>query len=156
MIALDCQSFSIVDNVGFVRVLHAAEPRYVLPSQRYITKTTIPRIYCHLFSKIKESILGAKWTSCTSDTEVSNDCLISLTARWLPPRKSTMLCASPLPGSHTGDAIRLKCVDMLDNWGIKGSQLHCFVTDNAANIKKAMTDGGYTNLGCFAHTHYSW
>ena len=32
--------------------------------------------------------------------------------------------------------IRLKCVDMLDKWGIESSQLHCFVTDNNANIKK--------------------
>ena len=63
-----------------------------------------------------------------------------------------MLCASPLPGSYTGDAIWLKCVDMLDKWGIKSSELHCFVTDNAANMEKAMTDGGYTNVGCFAHT----
>ena len=32
------------------------------------------------------------------------------------------------------------------------SQLHCFVDDNAANMKKAMVDGGYTYVGCFAHT----
>lgn len=63
-----------------------------------------------------------------------------------------MLCASPLPGSYTGDAIWLKCVDMLDKWGIKSSELHCFVTDNAANMEKAMTDGGYTNVGYFAYT----
>ena len=63
-----------------------------------------------------------------------------------------MLCASPLPGSHTGDAIRLKCAEMLDKWGIQSSQLHCFVTDNAANMKRAMIDGGYKRVGCFAHT----
>lgn len=59
MIALDCQPFSVVGNVGFVCILHAAEPRYVLPSRRYITVTTIPQIYCVL-SQVKESILEAK------------------------------------------------------------------------------------------------
>ena len=47
-----------------------------------------------------------------------------------------MLCASPLPGSHTGDGIQLKCAEMFDKWGIERSQVHCFVTDNAANMKK--------------------
>ena len=37
MIALDCQPLSVVDNVGFIRVMNAAEPRYVLPSRKYIT-----------------------------------------------------------------------------------------------------------------------
>ncbi len=63
-----------------------------------------------------------------------------------------MLKASPLPGSHTGDAIRTKCDEMLHNWGIQKSHVHCFVVDNAANMKKAMIDGGYTYMGCFAHT----
>ena len=44
MIALDYQSFSIVDSVGFVHVSRTAEPRYVLPSRRYITETMIPQI----------------------------------------------------------------------------------------------------------------
>ena len=159
MIALDCQPLSLVDNVGFIRVIQAAEPRYVLPSRKYITERTIPQIHSRVFSKVKESLLEAKWLSCTSDiwsTEVSNDSLISLTAHWLSPtsfeRRSTMLCASPLPGSHTGDAIQLKCAEMFDKWGIEHSQVHCFVTDNAANMKKAMTDGGYNHVGCFAHT----
>ena len=32
MIALDCHSLSVFENVGFIRVMNAAEPRYVLPS----------------------------------------------------------------------------------------------------------------------------
>ena len=41
---------------------------------------------------------------------------------------------------------------MLNNWNTLKSQVHCFVVDNAANMKKAMVDGGYVYLGCFAHT----
>lgn len=63
-----------------------------------------------------------------------------------------MLQAASIPGSHTADAIREKYQEMFDNWMIDNSQVHCFVVDNAANMKRAMKDGGYTHQGCFAHT----
>ena len=50
MIALDCQPLSVVDNVGFIRVMNAAEPRYVLPSRKYITDRTIPQIHTRVQS----------------------------------------------------------------------------------------------------------
>ena len=125
----------------------------------YITETVLPQIHSRVMSRIKDEILEARRISCTSDiwsTEVSNDSLISLTAHWLLPnsfkRKSTMLNASSIPGSHTGDAIRTKCEEMIGHWNIQKSQLHCFVVENAANMKKPMVDRGYTHVGCFTHT----
>lgn len=61
-----------------------------------------------------------------------------------------MLNASPIPGSHTGDAIQTKMVEMLEKWEI--TEVYCFVVHNAANMKKAMGDGQYAYVGCFAHT----
>ena len=51
MITLDYQSLSIVDDVGFTRLLHTIEPQYVLPSRRYMTEVVLPRIY----DSVKES-----------------------------------------------------------------------------------------------------
>ena len=45
MIALDYHPFSIVDNVGFIYLLCSLEPKYVIPSRRYITETVMPTIY---------------------------------------------------------------------------------------------------------------
>lgn len=90
MIATDCQPLSIVDNIGFVRLMKAAEPRYMLPSRRHITETVIPQVHSRVLSQAKESISEAKRVSCTSDiwsTDVSNDSLISLTARTLAVTK---------------------------------------------------------------------
>jgi len=111
MVALDSRPFSVVENSGFVGVLNATELRHVIPCRKFITDKTIPEIYS--FVQLKDELSEAKWVSCTSDiwssTEVSNECLISLTVHWLFPttfqRKSRVLNASPLPGSHTGDAI---------------------------------------------------
>lgn len=158
MIAVDCHPFSIVDDSGFVNLVQCLEPRYTIPSRRYFTENVLPIIHDRLLSGVKDELAGAKFISFTSDiwsTEVSNDSLISVTAHWLTEsfkKKFAMLNASNFPGSHTGDAIRMKCYEMLDNWEIQKNQVHCFIVDNAANMKKAMTDGGYTFIGCFAHT----
>ena len=38
IIALDCHPFSIVDDVGFSCLFHSIEPRYNIPSRKYISK----------------------------------------------------------------------------------------------------------------------
>lgn len=48
--------------------------------------------------------------------------IISLTAHWVTPsfeKKSVMLNASPLPGSHTGNAIRMKYEEIFASWEIE-------------------------------------
>jgi len=35
MMALDCQSYSLVEDQGFVRLLNHLQPRYQLPSQKF-------------------------------------------------------------------------------------------------------------------------
>ena len=57
-----------------------------------------------------------------------------------------------IPGSHTGALILSKYKAMLDKWGIRHEQVHMFVVDNAANMRRAMLDGKIPYLGCFAHT----
>ena len=39
MIAVDNQPFSLVEDIGFIRLLHTLEPRYNLPSQKYFSET---------------------------------------------------------------------------------------------------------------------
>ena len=114
MIAIDCQPISVVDDLGFVRVLQTAEPRYSIPSRKYITESILPDIHANITAKVKDELARARWISLTSDiwsTQVSNESLISLTAHWVSDqfeRKSLMLQAAPFPGSHTADAIRQK------------------------------------------------
>ncbi len=158
MIALDCQPFSVVQDVGFVRLLNTLEPRYSVPSRRYITETILPRIKDGVASEVRKAIAGVQWFSFTTDiwsTEVSNDSLLSLTAHWLTDSfkpQSAVLHAQTFPGAHTGEMICGRYTEMLKGWGIKKEQLHLIVRDNTANMVKAMRDAGYPDLGCFAHT----
>ena len=44
MIAIDQQSFSIVEDIGFIRLLNHVCPNYQIPSRKYID-ANIDRIY---------------------------------------------------------------------------------------------------------------
>lgn len=158
MICLDSQPFSIVEDQGFIRYSRAMEPRYCLPTRRYITETVIPKLKDDVTSKVKAAITGVEFFSFTTDiwsTDISHDSLISLTVHWITDcftRKSAVLHARNFPGSHTGESIAVMFAEMLSEWAIKKEQVHVIVRDNASNMVKAMCDGGYNDLGCFAHT----
>ena len=40
---LDCHPLSLVEDEGFTRLLKELEPRYSLPSRKYITENVITR-----------------------------------------------------------------------------------------------------------------
>ena len=158
MIALDCQPFSVVDDAGFIRLLKALEPRYVLPSRKYITETVIPKLYDEVKSAVSKHVTGISHISFTTDiwsTDLSSCSLLSLTAHWLThqfERKSAILHAQPFDGSHTGEAICQTILKMLQSWDLSKDKVHLVIRDNAANMIKGITDAGLQNLGCFAHT----
>jgi hypothetical protein len=41
---LDKQPFSIVEDNGFVRLVNILEPRYKLPSRKYLVETVLPKM----------------------------------------------------------------------------------------------------------------
>ena len=86
---------------------------------------------------------------------MSNDCLLSLTVHWLTKKfekREAVLHTQPLPGRHTGEVLSREYHSMLTKWNIKPEQVHLIIRDNASNMVKAMSDGGFEDLGCFAHT----
>ena len=66
--------------------------------------------------------------------------------------KKVVLHAQPLPGSHSGKVLYHEYKAMLLKWNIKKELVHLIVRDNASNMVKAMADGDFEDLGCFAHT----
>ena len=129
MISIDSQPFSIVTDVGFIRLLKSMESRYSLPSRKYFTETVIPRIHRGIEAEVKKEIAGVKWFSFTTDiwsTSVSNDSLLSLTTHWVNnnfERKSAVLNAQTLHEAHTGEYICSQYKDMLGHWEIKDEQV---------------------------------
>ena len=125
MIAIDIQPFSVMENEGFINLLSTLEPRYSLPSRKYMTETVLPRIMAGVTACVKLKITNMQWFSFTTDiwsTEISSHSLLSLTAHWLTDsfeRKSAVLHAQSFPGEHTGEMICSKYKEMLEGWEIK-------------------------------------
>ncbi|KAI2648703.1 Zinc finger BED domain-containing protein 4 [Labeo rohita] len=145
-IVLDDQPLSVVENVGFRRLIEHLEPRYSLPVREHIS--------CKLKDVRTISFTTDIW-SCDS-TPLS---LLSLTAHWVDTvtpssftLQSAVLQANEFRGSHTGKSIAESIEGMLEKWNISKSRVHVILRDNASNMKKAMDEMGVSSLGCFTHS----
>ena len=66
MIALDSQPFSMVDDPGFTQLVRELEPRYSLPSRKYVTEKTLPRIHSMVKAAVKKQLAGVRFFSFTN------------------------------------------------------------------------------------------
>ena len=136
MIALDTQPFSIVEDVGFTCLLHCLEPRYQLPSRKYVTYTVLPKIKAGMDVELKKRISCVESINLTTDiwsTDLNNESLLSLTAHWLTDnfqRYSAILHAQVLDESHTSEYIGLMIDSMLETWEISKASVHLVLRDN--------------------------
>ena len=65
-------------------------------------------------------------------------------------RKSAVLQCLPFAESHTVENLLLALESPFSEYKIR-ERLHLVVRDNAANIVKAVNDGGLKHVGCFLH-----
>ena len=158
MLAVDCQPLSVVEDVGFKRVLQILEPCYKCPSRKYFTDTIVPKIYTGMKEEVSKLISGAKHISFTTDmwsSSVNTTCLFSLTAHWIDDafvKVSAVLHVQPVQEAHTGEHIAAQMVNMLQSWEIAHDKVHVVVSDNASNMIRTMSDASFTHFGCFAHS----
>ena len=144
MIALDCQPVSIVTDVGFINLLRQLEPRYTLPSRKYFTQNVIPAIFTDTKQKMTELLREDVNVALTTDiwTSSSNlNAFISLTVHFIQSnfkRRTLVLNTRHFPEAHTGENISQKLDDMLGEWGIDKNRVNRCVSDNAANMKRAI------------------
>ena len=156
MIALDVQPISIVEDSGFKELLTTIEPRYCLPSRPYI-RNEIDLLFTEVKTKMKELIAG-EFISVTTDiwtSQVNNMCFLSLTCCFVNTdyvRKVLVLNTSPFPGTHSGVNIAEKLQNLVNDWEIPVGKIFFCVSDNASNMKNAITTFGVKWAGCSAHT----
>ena len=77
--------FSTVSNVGFQKMLHTFEPRYVLPDGKTITQHYMPEIHEQVKSSVTEAMKrGLVYFSLTTDTWMfrANHSYIMHTVTW--------------------------------------------------------------------------
>ncbi|GBP34206.1 Zinc finger BED domain-containing protein 4 [Eumeta japonica] len=158
MIALDNEPLSLVERVGFHRLMAAAVPHYRVPGQIYVTEKVVPDIYNRIWSKIEASISQATAVSVTSDIwtcQHNNESFLSFTAHWISPYfnlEHGVLAMKPFPSSHSGTNIAKKLNAITERWNTPKSKVHLLVHDSGAYMIKGARDAGYDSGRCFIHS----
>lgn len=160
MIAKDHQPFSIVDNEGFRAVMKVAAPLYKIPSRKTIT-IRLDDKYHVIQNKIKAILSSIKNLSLTSDiwTDPYNTKgFLGITVHYIDFENLTLesidLGMQKLEHRHESAYISQIFKDICKEWSIQDTSIRAVITDNAANMKKAVCDtfGSNKHVPCFAHS----
>lgn len=71
---------SVVENVGFCSLLEHLEPKYSLPSRKYISETAVSKLYNRVSSQLAVQLKDVKSMSFTADIWTSD---VSITVHWV-------------------------------------------------------------------------
>ncbi len=152
-VALDDQPFSVVEDVGFRRLIEHIEPRYVMPSRRHFSEVCLPELFnvvaTHVHEHIAADISAISFTTDIWSSDVSITSMLSLTAQWIDADfqlQKILLHSQEFRGSHTAAAISDAFANMFDT-----SKVHVIVSGNARNMTKAIEDRQLKGIRC---THY--
>lgn len=157
LIYLDCQPFSITENEGFKQFVNLLNPAYKLPSRHKLSKTSLPFAYEKLFNETKLKVQEEALSVClTTDcwTSINNTSFLAVTAHYVDPNfnlKSVLLQCAPFTEKHTSLNLSIIIQSIIDEWQLK-DKIVLVVSDNAANIKGAISKLELKHFGCFAHS----
>lgn len=151
------QPFSLVEERAFNKFCQWI-PGYELPSRKTVSQKLLPSLYENTISTVHKVITtNDLQTIClTADlwTSRANESYLAVTGHYINERfelKSILLKCANFEGSHTSDNIQRALIDITNTWSLT-DKVNFVVTDNAANIQRALNDMQWKHYGCFAHT----
>lgn len=134
---------SLVENVYFRHFLSVIDDRYVPPARSTVT-SRIGQMADNMKISILNQLSTMKFVNATLDiwSDRQMRSYLGVTCHYISVDKftlcSSLLCCTRFGGSHTGDRIASEIESLLDVYGIK-QKVDYFITDNAANMKKAFS-----------------
>jgi hypothetical protein len=102
-------------------------------------------------------LVDVPYVSCTTDTWSTAQCtdsLLSVTVHWIDAnwqRRSAVIAATPVEGSHTADNIATVVKDTMAKWNLT-DKVHVFVRDNGKNMVAGLRQANFPSISCFSHT----
>lgn len=156
MIVIDNLPFSFVEGEGFKNLMHVHSPHYQVPSRKTV-KAHIDKLYDEEFQKFKTFIGDVPHLTVTTDiwTDTQMRSMLGVTVHGQSKKMySGVLGVFELTSSHTSEYISEQLEKILREHGISEDKIGAVVTDNGANIVKAVVDsfGKGKHVPCFAHT----
>lgn len=157
MITKDFQPFKIVEDEGFRHFVHLLNPSYKIPNRHTLSKVHIPALYQKCLIETKEMIKSEAVCGCiTTDcwTSRSNMGYIAITFHFIDNNfgmKSVLLGCHEFSENHTSVNLSNQIQLTLEEWDLT-NKITFAVSDNAYNIKRALSILELKHFGCFAHT----
>lgn len=155
----DFQPFSIVEDYGFRKFVNSLNPSYEIPSRKTISNTLLEANYEEIYNLCKrlitdETIMAVTLTT-DSWTSRNTENFLAVTCHFITEEfelRNVLLECSTYAESHTSKNLAKELKKTFDEWNIS-SKILLMVSDNAANIKKAIKDElQMKHFGCYAHT----
>jgi hypothetical protein len=163
MIAKDMQPYSIVEDPGFRDLISCAEPRFVMPARKTVSKDIIPKLHAETFNRVKNELSKAKSVAMTTDawTSRANQGYLAYTAHLVDrdfQPKNYCLQVENSSESHSSANLATSLSNCVTTWTTEEQRMGYLkvvaVSDNASNIQTAISKLPHlcTPLNCFDHT----
>ncbi|XP_018398073.1 PREDICTED: zinc finger BED domain-containing protein 1-like [Cyphomyrmex costatus] len=157
MICLDFQPLQIIENTGFQNYTYKLNPHYVLPLRKTLSEKLLTEHYSLARAATLEKLQKVQYLSVTTDiwSSDSNKSFLTLTVHFIYKTKliALTLSTAEMSSNHTAEHIAMTIRDILENQRKIYDKVITIVTDNAANVKKAVSEYlNKRNHFCVAHT----
>lgn len=154
MIATDFQPLKIVEDRGFIQFCNALNPSYTLPSRKTIGKK-VNEMYEREAASLKERLTEVSSVCLTTDCWTSRvtTSFMAITCHFIENwhMSSCLLDCFEFSERHTAENLANELLRVAAEWGLE-KKVVCCLTDNAANVTKAVTLTKWPHLPCLAHT----
>ncbi|XP_067249374.1 zinc finger BED domain-containing protein 4-like [Chanodichthys erythropterus] len=132
--------FGVVEQTGFVDLIHCTQPDYTVMS-RTTLRERIDKCTKQMKEKLKNAMQTVKYIATTTDCWTAHrQSFIGVTAHWIEPdtleRKSVALACKRLKGTHSYDVLASALNDIHSECNIR-EKIVWTTTDNASNFIKA-------------------
>ncbi|KAF2899429.1 hypothetical protein ILUMI_06747 [Ignelater luminosus] len=151
------QPFTIVENEGFRNLIKVIAPHYKLPSKTTLTRWVDDK-YAALSTVFKEKLSNIENLTLTTDMwseTMSMRSFLEITAHFGVGNELLSITLGVYQSNerHTSEHIAEMLLKTCTEWGIDRDKISYLVTDNAANMVKAIDLAfGKKHIPCFAHT----
>lgn len=156
MICKDNQPFTIVENEGFRNLIKVIAPHYKLPNKTTLTRWVDDK-YAALSTVFKEKLSTIENLTLTTDMwseTMTMRSFLGITAHFGIGNElfSITLGVYQSNERYTSEHIAEMLLKTCSEWGIASDKVSAVVTDNAANMVKAVDLAfGKRHIPCFAH-----
>ena len=156
MIAKDFHPFNMVMGEGFRSLVSYLAPGYTVPHRTSFMRTHLPEMYNGLKINVKSALKNVTHFTLTTDMwtdDYVHNSYISVTAHFIDDNWNMVayvLATRHMKVSHTADNIAIELKEILRDWDLS-ERTPSIVTDEGANVIKAVKLLKWHHLTCFAH-----